>query len=74
MLSFNEFVASKVFVKNKDVDFDENFTGYVYADFCYISYDESNASYYLIIHNHQYVDELDKLEVILYEQFYVHEA
>lgn len=71
MLSFNEFVATKVFVKNEKVELEDNFTGFIYADSCFINFDMSDSTFYLILGNCEYVKSLRELETILYNDFYL---
>jgi hypothetical protein len=78
MLTFEQFQASKTHVDDikEAVGFDDELPvrgGYVYDLGCYI--EDHADGYYLIIERSDYVDaDLAKLERILYDDWYVHEA
>lgn len=83
MMTFEEFCASKRWSENLESENigadDVHWPGYIYAELCYIeqSVHGGTKEWILVIGNAQYArphEDLEELEAILYEEWYVHEA
>lgn len=76
MLTFEQFMATRRWTEHLELEVeDEVGRGYIYDNCCFIK--ESNTEWHLTIYNAQWIrphGELEELEAILYEEYYVPEV